>query len=291
MSRLKLSCTVALVAACVVPAAAQTPQSFDPPVAGSGLDHYLPQDGSFAPQDDRVLSPGGLAEEGFGDGRRTLGAFPKNLGRGFVSVFSRESVRPFLVGALAAGAGSFADTRTNTMFSGRAPGFGKVGSTAGGIVGMAPLTVGLFVAGRASRDTKFRAATYDLAEATIVTGVYTSVLKAAVHRPRPDGSNNLSFPSGHTSSAFAMASVAEAHYGPKVGVPAFALASAIGLSRIESNKHNLSDVLAGATLGYIVGHSVVHSNGEPVGRQKRFTLTPATDANGGGMGAGVSVSW
>jgi membrane-associated phospholipid phosphatase len=121
---------------------------------------------------------------------------------------------------------------------------------------------------------------------------YTTMLKSAAHRTRPDGSNTLSFPSGHTSSAFAMASVFDAHYGPKVGIPAYAAAAAIGLSRIESNKHHLSDVLAGATLGYLVGHSVSKSNGLPErGRERRFDITPATDANGAGVGAGFSYSW
>ena len=52
------------------------------------------------------------------------------------------------------------------------------------------------------------------------------------------------------------------------------------------------DVLAGATLGYVVGHSVARSNGLPArGREPRFDLTPSTDASGGGVGAGFSYSW
>ena len=144
---------------------------------------------------------------------------------------------------------------------------------------MAPLTAGLFLAGRATHNSRFRAATYDIAQAAIITNVYTTALKSAAQRNRPDASDRLSFPSGHTSGAFAMASVVDAHYGPKVGIPAYAAAAAIGLSRIESNKHHLSDVLAGATIGYLVGHSVSKSNGLPErGREPRFEITPSTDA-------------
>jgi hypothetical protein len=88
-----------------------------------------------------------------------------------------------------------------------------------------------------------------------------------------------------------MATVANSHFGPKVGIPSFLAASLIGASRIQSNKHNLSDVIAGATLGYIVGRTVVRENGEPVGRKTRFELVPTTDARGTGVGAGVNITW
>ena len=60
------------------------------------------------------------------------------------------------------------------------------------------------------------------------------------------------------------ATVAEHHYGWKIGIPAYLLASGIGLSRVESSKHNLSDVLAGATLGYISGITAVRQDGKPL---------------------------
>lgn len=274
MIRSRLGCLVVVVASSAVPAAAQTDTSFAPPMP-----------------DLRGERPFTL--DGFeGDGVRTMGAFPRNLGRGFVSVFNKDSIRPFVIGAAAAGISSSFDTRMQTGFAGQSQGFGRIGGKAGGASVMAPLTAGLFLVGRASHSSRFRAATYDVAQAAIVSTVYTTALKSSVQRNRPDGSDRLSFPSGHTSSAFAMASVFDAHYGPKVGIPAYAAAAAIGLSRIESNKHNLSDVLAGATLGYLVGRSVSKSNGLPDrGREPRFAITPSTDANGTGVGAGFSYSW
>jgi membrane-associated phospholipid phosphatase len=272
--RSRLGCLVLVAAGCAAPAVAQTDTSFAPPLPDL--------------QGERPFTLDGFD----GDGLRTMGAFPRNLGRGFVSVFNKDSLRPFLIGVAAAGLGSTYDTRMQTSFAGQSQGFGKLGARAGGASVMAPLTAGLFLAGRATHSTRFRAATYDVAQAAIVSTVYTTALKSSVQRPRPDGSDRLSFPSGHTSSAFAMAAVFDAHYGAKVGVPAYAAAAAIGLSRLESNKHHLSDVLAGATLGYLVGHSVSRSNGLPDrGRERRFSLAPATDANGTGLGAGFSYSW
>lgn len=85
----------------------------------------------------------------------------------------------------------------------------------------------------------------------------------AVGRERPNGENNKSFPSGHTSNAFTLAAVAERHYGWKVGVPACLAAGLVGASRLEQDKHYLSDVVAGAALGYVVGRTVVRVNGRP----------------------------
>lgn len=70
----------------------------------------------------------------------------------------------------------------------------------------------------------------------------------AVQRERPNG-KRLSFPSGHTSSAFASAASVAYSYGPWAGVPAFAAATYIGLSRVANNAHWLSDIVAGAGLG------------------------------------------
>ena len=227
----------------------------------------------------------------FGDGRRTLSAFPKNLGRSFVGVFSRDNLAPFMIGAAASSASWSADVRAQRFLSGRADEFGKLGATAGGAFVMAPLTLSLFAAGRFATDTRFRAFSYDATQAVIVDMAYASVLKAAARRTRPDGSSNASFPSGHTSTAFAWATVAQKHYGWKAGVPSFLAASAIGISRIERDKHHLSDVLAGATLGTLVGRTVVRQNGGAQGRGFALALAPATDAQGTGKGLGATLSW
>jgi membrane-associated phospholipid phosphatase len=72
---------------------------------------------------------------------------------------------------------------------------------------------------------------------------------------------NGSFPSGHTTVAFAAATVYALEYANKTWVPIFAYtaASLIGFSRITENKHWATDVLAGAALGYLTGKQVVNN--------------------------------
>ena len=78
-------------------------------------------------------------------------------------------------------------------------------------------------------------------------------LKFVSGRVRPDGSNRRSFPSGHTSSSFLAATIAHDLYGSKVSVPAYLLAGLTSVSRIHDNKHYLSDVIFGASLGIALG--------------------------------------
>jgi membrane-associated phospholipid phosphatase len=82
----------------------------------------------------------------------------------------------------------------------------------------------------------------------------TEGLKYAVGRPRPyqePSERGLSFPSGHTAMAFAGAAYWQRRYGWKTGAPAYALAAAVGYSRVWSGNHYRSDVLAGAAIGTV----------------------------------------
>jgi membrane-associated phospholipid phosphatase len=225
-------------------------------------------------------------------GRRTMGAFASNLGRNFAGVFSKPNLTPLLLGASLTSAGAFADRPVQRRFGSHPESaFASSGSMAGGASVMVPLVAGAFLAGRASHNEPFRAATYDMAQAVVVTGAYTMILKETVQRTRPDGSNKFSFPSGHTSNAFALATVADGHFGPKVGIPAYAAAAAIGWCRVGKNVHHLSDVLAGAALGVIVGRTVVRQDGAPARDRKQWQIVPAVPPTGAGVGAGVSLVW
>lgn len=70
-----------------------------------------------------------------------------------------------------------------------------------------------------------------------------------------------SFPSGHTTVAFAAATVFALEYRDKPLYPiiAYSAASLIGLSRITENKHWVTDVFVGAALGYLTGKQVVNN--------------------------------
>jgi membrane-associated phospholipid phosphatase len=239
-----------------------------------------------------TLAPERAFEPYTGDGRRTMRAFGANLGRNLIGVVSRDNGVPFLLGVGAASGGRFLDGPSERFFDRNpAPRFGAAGRRLGEAGVLAPAVVMLFAGGRASHDQRFRAATYDAAQAFIVTGAYTMALKHTIGRERPDGSNTLSFPSGHTSTTVALAKVASHHYGPKVGIPAYAVAGLVGLSRIESKAHHLSDVIAGATLGYLSAKTVVQKNGDLPGRGRRIVLAPATGPQGTGVGLAVSLQF
>ncbi len=86
----------------------------------------------------------------------------------------------------------------------------------------------------------------------LATVVITHSMKYLISKQRPNGSNEFnSMPSGHTSASFHAAAFIQMHYGWEYGAPAYALAAFVGYSRIEgyNQRHDLFDVLVGATLG------------------------------------------
>ena len=89
-----------------------------------------------------------------------------------------------------------------------------------------------------------------LAESLGATLAVTFGLKYSVHETRPNGGQH-SFPSGHTSVSFASAEFLRKRYGWEYGVPAYAAASFVAYSRVESNKHHPKDVVAGAAIGIL----------------------------------------
>jgi membrane-associated phospholipid phosphatase len=98
--------------------------------------------------------------------------------------------------------------------------------------------------------------------ALAITDAAAFGLKLVVNDHRPNG-DDYSFPSAHTASSFCVASVLDEYYGPQVGIPAYIGASMVGWRMMDSGDHWASDVLFGATLGYIVGHSVA-ANHKPL---------------------------
>lgn len=86
-------------------------------------------------------------------------------------------------------------------------------------------------------------------------GIVVLSMKSLAGVLRPDGSDLLSFPSGHTATAFTAAGVFRKEFGfrrPWVGVAGYLPAVITGLSRQLNNRHWLSDVLAGAVIGTII---------------------------------------
>ena len=207
------------------------------------------------------------------DGRRTMGRFFPNLFRGTIGIVSTDNIKPLLIGGGATGIGAIFDDDVAEWISRPEHGFGTSFES-----GAAPAAVGaavavLFASGSVADGPRYRAMTYDLMHAFLINAGYTTLLKEVVQRERPNGDDQLSFPSGHASNAFTLAAVAERHYGWKVGLPAYTLASLVAVSRLQRNKHYLSDVMAGATLGYVVGRTVVRVNGQPLDSPRRAHLS------------------
>tara|TARA_R110000851_G_scaffold3114_3_gene12695 strand:+ start:76391 stop:76972 length:582 start_codon:yes stop_codon:yes gene_type:complete len=83
----------------------------------------------------------------------------------------------------------------------------------------------------------------------LLTVGVTYGLKLGVNKQRPDMSNDNSFPSGHTSTVFHSAGYVHRRYGFKYAIPSYALAGFTAASRIDSNKHDILDIVAGAAIG------------------------------------------
>lgn len=80
-------------------------------------------------------------------------------------------------------------------------------------------------------------------------------MKEAVHVLRPDGTDFLSFPSGHTAMAFTAASLLYKEYGFRslwISVVAYLPAIITGIARQLHDRHWTSDVIAGAIIGILV---------------------------------------
>ena len=88
-------------------------------------------------------------------------------------------------------------------------------------------------------------------KSSVTTILTTHFLKQTIDKPRPDGTNNNSFPSGHTSAAFSGATFIHKRYGLNKAWPAYAVASFVGFSRVYAKKHYWEDILAGAILAGI----------------------------------------
>jgi hypothetical protein len=117
-----------------------------------------------------------------------------------------------------------------------------------------------------------------------ISAVTTVAIKGMTDTHRPtdqfqDG--KYGFPSYHTASTFAIAAVADEYYGWPVGLPCYVLAGLVGWSRIDQREHDLSDVVFGSILGFVIGKSVAAAHMDGItGCQITPYYDPATRALG-----------
>ncbi|MGR5193478.1 phosphatase PAP2 family protein [Vibrio rotiferianus] len=107
--------------------------------------------------------------------------------------------------------------------------------------------------------------------------------KHVVGRRRPNDSSNMSFPSGHTAAAFSGAAFLQSRYGAAWGIPAYAAASYVALSRMHGNRHHADDVLAAGSISFLVNQYLI----SPFNTEDMFmTAMPTKD----GFALGVSFT-
>jgi membrane-associated phospholipid phosphatase len=106
--------------------------------------------------------------------------------------------------------------------------------------------------------------------AEILSQALTQAIKNTVQRDRPTG-ECCAFPSGHSATAFAVASVLERHFGYRASWPALAGATYVATSRLIDNRHFLSDVAFGAGIGMASGWTVV---GTRAHRPSQLAMVP-----------------
>ena len=129
----------------------------------------------------------------------------------------------------------------------------------GDIAYQAPVMLGVYGYSVWKQDEGLHDTMGAMLSASVITGVSTSALKLITNTERPSekwNNGQYGFPSYHTASTFAIAAVLDEYYGCQVGLPAYALATAVGFSRLDDQDHDLSDVVFGAALGFVIGKTV-----------------------------------
>jgi hypothetical protein len=159
---------------------------------------------------------------------------------------------------------------------------------------------GFYLAGLLAHDKKAQETCLDgLFASGIAGGLVSPFLKVVVGRNRPNankgaysfhpfGTHQVSFPSGESTQAFAVASVISTQYpNPWVEFLSYATATLTAWGRVRQNGHWVSDTLAGAFIGFHIGRRVVHINQR---LRARVTAGPWVGP-GGARGMKLSASF
>lgn len=174
--------------------------------------------------------------------------------------------------------------------SSRGDQFAKTVRQAGEIQWIFPAVFASYGLGKLTDNEKIQEASLRAVEDMAVTDLFNSLVKLTFHRTRPNSTDevmdfhgpglstasaNVSFSSGHTSTAFALATAFAEVYGDYRAVPilAYTAAGLVGASRIYNNMHWLSDTIFGASIGIfsskLVGCRRDANAGKPCAKLKK----------------------
>ena len=197
--------------------------------------------------------------------------------------------------------------QSNSTLHGAADDFSLLGDP-----GTVILTFGTYAVGRLAGKRTVASVGLHASEALLLSAAATELVKGVAGRNRPylpspdaddftplhgfTGAGHTSFPSGHTSAAFAVASVVAQegtvhwpHAARFVTPASYGLATLVGVSRLYKDRHWTSDVLMGAIVGEYSGLVVERYNqGHSHNPLERWLLPSAVATTGNG---GVAVVW
>ena len=197
---------------------------------------------------------------------------------GLVRMPDKGSLFTLGTGAAAALAAHSADTRVSDAVRDdpdSRPLF-RPGSAIGGMPFEVAAAAGLMAVGHSTTHPCLFSLGSELLQAQFVGAAWTIAIKQVVQRDRPEGTG-YSFPSGHATTAFASATVLQRRFGWKAGLPAYAVASYVAASRVDMQRHYMSDVIFGAALGMVAGRNVTVA-GHPL------EIGPLATSSGAGIG-------
>lgn len=217
-------------------------------------------------------------------------------GSGVIGAVSLMSVDEWLRGRF-----TVASLQSNTTLHGAANDFSLLGDP-----GTVILSLGTYAVGRIANSRTVSEVGLHATESLVLSAVATELMKGVIGRHRPyvkppdqdryapldgfTGAGDTSFPSGHTSAAFALALVIGVegpihwpHAARFVTPITYGLATLVGLSRVYKNDHWMSDVAMGALVGEYSGLVVERYNHRnPHNRLERWLLPAAVAPSPGG---------
>lgn len=161
----------------------------------------------------------------------------------------------------------------------------EVGDLAGRLIPNALYLAGMYGTYWATNNKKYKKHGIIMFKASAYAGATSTILKGLIKEQRPNkGKDWTSFPSGHTTTAFAFASVVSAEHGIwPYGFLAISLATLTGLSRMNDNMHHAHDVMAGATIGTVWGLGVSYINAAFDKKEAEIAVLPMIDEEFAGL--------